>query len=110
MKPNGFSLIEAMLSLTVFLIITLSLLPVLVQTQHSERDLEVKRHALSRLHDHLLIAMADPNPSWPLTKTETIFDSLITVQIESENGLIKACASWQERHQDNQEICLYGAI
>ncbi|MCA0970096.1 hypothetical protein LCM20_05825 [Halobacillus litoralis] len=103
MKHNGFSFVEVMFSFTLLLIVVLTILPLLVEVQLNQKELAVKRHALSTLHDHM--QTLDPS-SLPLPSEVPDPDfSTILYSFKQEGSFIKGCTYFT--HSEKKEICLY---
>lgn len=102
MNSKGFTLAETVFSFSLFLLVTLTVLPILIQVRIEQKDLSTKRQAISTLHDDV-ISWDQPLDVLPLTYTHPDHPSLV-FKFTIKNHLIKGCTT-----TFNKEVCFYGA-
>ncbi|KGX90957.1 hypothetical protein N781_05775 [Pontibacillus halophilus JSM 076056 = DSM 19796] len=103
-REHGFSFVESMLSLNIFLIVTSSLLPVAV-TLHKEMEaLHIETEVLHQLEGELYRQATSSSPS--ATYTKKVNEHPITFTIALEEQYVRGCATWTT-FRTSKEECLY---
>lgn len=109
-NPNGFTLVESLATLSIFLMITLTIVPILYQITLEEEVLKQRRMVQSFLHDELLDTIASSIPiEFPISFNKRVNNGPeITFEFVTENNLLKGCANWNNVKKIQETICLYG--
>ncbi|HZG60497.1 MAG TPA: competence type IV pilus minor pilin ComGE [Anoxybacillus sp.] len=101
---NGFTLIEMLVSLGIWLLVATILLPSFIQISLERKNEELKSTAQQILNEEL--RMYDFTTLHD--KTIRRNDILYTIRWESaENGIMKACIHWQDYTERVVERCGY---
>lgn len=106
---DGFTLLESIVAMTIIFSLMLTILPI-HSTLQLERALnKEKRDITYHLHDELLYALEATNQLKSNYIIETVFTNLQIEFTETKNTL-KACATWIDLKERDQEVCLYGYV
>jgi competence protein ComGE len=98
---NGFTLIEMLVSLGIWLLVATILLPSFIQISLERKNEELKSTAQQILNEELCMTTLHD-------KTIRRNDVLYTIRWEfAENGIMKACIHWQDYTERIVERCGY---
>jgi competence protein ComGE len=98
---NGFTLIEMLVSLGIWLLVATILLPSFIQISLERKNEELKSTAQQILNEELRMTTLHD-------KTIRRNDVLYTIRWEfAENGIMKACIHWQDYTERIVERCGY---
>lgn len=106
-NSNGFSVIEAFVSLGILVLVATSFLPLASFVSYEKEALSHKRQIVLLLHDELQSVLMKND--FPTTR-KVFLDSVVTTFefTNTESRLIKGCATWTNIRNRNEEICIYG--
>lgn len=110
-NSNGFTITEALVSLTIMLIITTVFIPLMSFVSFENKALSHKRLIIHQLHDELQSHLSTDTSAFPVTihhSTESI-DVTYQFQVYEELGVL-GCAYWTNKNNRNEEVCLNGLL
>lgn len=82
--------------------------PAIIMIETEKHVLLDRRQISNLLHDELQIKLID-RPNYQAQIYHVKHNNLeITYQFESEQGLFKGCATWENIKKKNEDICFYG--
>jgi Tfp pilus assembly protein PilV len=106
---EGFSVIEALVSLGILVTITTTFLPLSSLVSYEKEALSQKRKIVLLLHDELQSTLSeDTYPIVQDIELENVTGTFRFFSLDSDSRIIKACASWTSIRNRNEEICMYG--
>ncbi|MFG6114352.1 prepilin-type N-terminal cleavage/methylation domain-containing protein [Halobacillus sp. MO56] len=106
MKYNGFTLVEVIVAFGLLLTLLLSTLPIMMKVNMEEAILTDRRIVTAILHDELLKKVNAPVMG---VMSYSIDDfTNIHVNVEIQDGLVKACADWNNKQNHTEKVCLNG--
>lgn len=98
---NGFTFIEALVSLAVLLVITITLLPLLTQIMIERHNVALKNEAEQLLY-------AEMNRDVQIDKIVTVGEVAYAISwIELGSGMKKVCVRWNDEMNRTVEKCGY---
>ncbi|TGB04315.1 type II secretion system protein [Halobacillus salinus] len=103
MNYRGFTLAETIFSFSLFLLVTLMILPLLIQVKVEQKELSIKRQAISSLHDQI-VSWREPHDALPYSRTDPEHPEVLYT-FQYENGYIQGCADFNTTNM--KEVCLY---
>ncbi|GGA68319.1 type II secretion system protein [Ornithinibacillus halotolerans] len=104
MKNNrGFTVIEVIVSLTIFLLLCTLLIPLVTHISFEREVLSERRAVTYVLHDEMQSKVV---PSSFQREIDSI--SVTFTFNRFEDSLIIGCATWLNIMQRKEEVCLYG--
>ncbi|WP_028783200.1 type II secretion system protein [Thalassobacillus devorans] len=106
MKYNGFTLLEVIVAFGLLLTLMLSTIPIIMKVNLEEAILTDRRKVTSILHDELIKKVNDPGVGL-LSYSINDF-TMINVDFDIKEGLIKACADWANKQNHTEKVCLNG--
>ncbi|KGX89184.1 hypothetical protein [Pontibacillus litoralis] len=107
---NGFISLTSLYSFSLFLILSLSLLPIVATIQAEQSFLQEERHVVHALANELQQALYYKKEAFPFVISTTISSEPVTISFTIDGEMIKGCAHWSTiRHEERKE-CLYGKL
>ncbi|QTM99818.1 hypothetical protein ERJ70_11215 [Sediminibacillus dalangtanensis] len=106
---SGFTTVEALAVFSLFLMVSVTLLPSFLQIKLEDHQLLIKRQVLSQLHDDLIEIAYGKHQENPEQQNyqETWMGVKVTYTFVKETDLTKGCAKWKYAKQEDHEVCLY---
>ncbi|WP_026569959.1 type II secretion system protein [Sediminibacillus terrae] len=106
---RGFTTIEALAVFSVFLMVSVSLLPSFLYIKLEDQQLLIKRQVLSQLHDDLIEIAYGEHQENPENHNhqESKMGVEVMYTFTKETELTKGCAEWKDAKQKEHEVCLY---
>ncbi|SDN07606.1 type II secretion system protein [Sediminibacillus halophilus] len=106
---RGFTTIEALAVFSLFLMVSVTILPGLLHIKMEDYQLLIKRQVLSQLHDDLIEIAYGKQQENPESENyqDTTMGVKVTYTFVNETDLTKGCAKWQYAKQEDHEVCLY---
>jgi len=102
---RGYMLLNSLFSFSLFLILTLSLLPMINTVYKEQRILEERRYWLHTLHDEL--KRKDELTSLPTTIKLGQNKRVASVTFRYKSSLIEGCIEWKNERGTEEDECLY---
>ncbi|MBA2173609.1 prepilin-type N-terminal cleavage/methylation domain-containing protein [Halobacillus locisalis] len=103
-NSRGFTLVETLTAFSLFLFLTLTLLPLLFEVRSSQKDLSIQRLSLSTLHDQLHTIEEKKEATLPLIIQDHRW-SHIYYEFTIEDQHLKGCLKIKE--ETIETICLF---
>lgn len=103
---NGFTLVEVLVAMVIFMVISMTILPLYILVEAERKHLYDKRNIMNGLHDELQL--------WSLTNqlSKTINKEIshrnVKIQFKHEHEWLKGCAYWTDVRSREQTECIYG--
>lgn len=111
MKNNkGFFEVEAIASFSIFLIIMLTLIPIVYQIKTEQETLNERRNAYTQLQGRMLehLYFNESNGSKPLPEDQNSEQYQFSFQFTENNEIVKGCVTWENAKLQEETFCLYG--
>lgn len=105
---KGYIFFHSVLSFSLFLLITLTLLPSISITIKEQQILKDRRTIANHLHSELKTALNHNENKYPYNKSKKINDKLTNFSFTQSQSLIKVCADWINDRDKTESVCLYG--
>ncbi|WP_053219216.1 type II secretion system protein [Virgibacillus senegalensis] len=107
---KGFSTLEAMAAFSIFLMVSVTILPSIYFIKIEDHTLTLKRQVLSQLHEDLLEMSYGDQLENPEQKNYHVIikGRKIDFHFVKETNLIEGCAKWKNAKKEIDEVCLYG--
>ncbi|KGP92017.1 hypothetical protein N780_16530 [Pontibacillus chungwhensis BH030062] len=103
---KGFALLDALYSLSLMLVITLSLFPILQIVFAKQYELETRRKMAVHLHNEL-IQLEENLPDQEIIGV-TVNGIHGSLHVETEQNQVKGCLTWKLNEKGGDEyICFY---
>jgi len=102
---KGYMLLNTLFSFSLFLTLTLSLLPMINTTYKEQMILEERRYWLYTLHDEL--KRNNQSSSLPITTQLNRNEQTAIVTLSRTSSLVKGCIKWQNERGKQERECLY---
>ena len=102
---SGYMLLNSLFSFSLFLILTLSLLPMITTVYKEQLILKERRYWLYALHDEL--QQPEILASLPTTFSLEHHEKIANLTIERQSLLIEGCISWENIRGKEEHECLY---
>lgn len=105
-KCNGFSLLEVLGALSVFLVVVMLMVPIIIKTYEGRTILAYKKEALLLLHNETESYLYDDgyNAVGKDIKTTT---RTYALTIDGEVNLTKLCVHWEVPWNKKGKVCSY---
>jgi len=89
-RDNGFTLIEVLIAMSIFIMIAITIVPIYTLVETERKHLYDKRHIINGLHDELQqwIVTEQLDRTW----TKKMGHRDVTLQFMTENERMKGCA------------------
>lgn len=107
MKNNkGFFEVEAIASFSIFLIIMLTLIPIVYQIKIEQETLNERRNAYTQLQGRMLeqLYFNESNS----TEDQNSERYQFRFQFTESNEIVKGCVTWENAKLQEETFCLYG--
>ena len=104
-KSRGFTLVEVLAAMAIFILIALTLLPLHMTIEQERKNLHDKRIIVNGLHDALQEYIREEKSESRFTKQ--IGHQKVEIQFSEEKELWKGCAVWTDVKQRRQTECLF---
>ncbi|WP_066192993.1 MULTISPECIES: type II secretion system protein [Gracilibacillus] len=105
-KQQGFYLLEALLSVTIFFNGCLTLLPIQYHILLEKQIIQEENAALYFLSNQIQEALL--NKQYDQTAVyEDVLDRPLTLQISHSANLLKGCVTWTNEKETESSKCLY---
>lgn len=105
-KQSGFYLIETLLSLQIFFITILTLLPIQYQLLLEKQILQEKDKVVYFLDKKMNQAAIHP-PEKQTYIYEDVIQTPITITYTTADSLLKGCVNWVNAKKSEDQLCLY---
>ncbi|WP_431798852.1 type II secretion system protein [Halobacillus andaensis] len=102
MNSKGLTLIEVICSFSVLMVASLLIVPLLTDIRSDQKALSEKRNAVSTLQNKLHEYTDSPIAA----RIENNIDG-IKFTFEVQQDYIEGCASWEDRNNKTERLCLY---
>jgi|GEM_PF-1931830 len=105
-NDNGFSLIEALVAMSILMVLVATVIPIDSLIRSERKTLEDKRHISFELHDKMqnIIWEDEISPSHSIE----INNRVVSFEFSETAGLVQGCARWSDKNEEQKEICLFG--
>lgn len=104
---NGYMLFNSILSLSLFLLITLTLLPSISTLYKELSRLQDRREWILILHNEIRQVMYLNENMLPMQKAKTHKGIYGHLTFQTSNALIKGCLEWENHREQLERVCLY---
>lgn len=105
-KQSGFYLTETLISLQIFFISLLTLLPIQHQLLLEKQTLQEKDKVIYFLADKMNQAVIHP-PEKQIYIFEEVIQSPVTITYTTTDSLLKGCVNWVNAKNDKDKLCLF---
>lgn len=105
---KGFVLIEALVTITIILTTVSIIIPSSIIVKKERQVLIDQQRIVTKLHDLIQPYIWDSKLLDKDSFSIKVKDRLVTIDISSEQKLIKGCAQWENVKQKTETFCLYG--
>lgn len=102
LNNKGFTLFEVLISFSLFMTIIMTVVPLIILVETERKVLSERRMYASLLHDELQYMLSSSR------QASSIVHDDVTMTFTRENDFLKGCVTWENKKQQNDEICLYG--
>lgn len=106
-NDKGFSLLETIFSLSLFLLIMLYFIPASITIRVEEAILETRREMLNELDNYLQEALTNTDSIHPMVE-QKIKQTPAIFTFSYEDEYLKGCVEWTNLRNEKEVKCLYG--
>lgn len=103
---NGFSILEVIGALSIFLVVTIVMLPIMIKTYEERSILDYKREALVLLHNETQSYLYDIGYEAVTKEIETGRRTYF-LTLDGEAALVKLCVHWEVPWNKKGKVCNY---
>lgn len=103
---KGFSILEVIGALSIFLVVIMVMLPFLIKTYEERSILDYKREALVLLHNETESYLYDYGYE-PVTKEIITGKRIYLFTLDGESSLEKLCVHWEVPWNKKGKVCGY---
>lgn len=108
LKNKGFTLIEVLVAFSLIMLLITTFIPISTLLQQHTVILSDRRLISSKLHDELIVILADQEKNYPQSFVKHVSGRHVTFVFSAEKELIKGCGEWENVKNIKEKICLYG--
>lgn len=105
MNRNGFTFIEALVSLNIIIFISLTVAPLLTLVMQERVNALLKRDVAYVLYEDLLYRANGNDGTMYYEKTLQQTNVQFTFQLENKH--MRGCANWENKKKRKETFCLY---
>jgi hypothetical protein len=104
---KGYIGLDAIFSFSLFLLLTLFLLPIVMQIKIEQENVMIESKMISAIYFELMELENTSSLKFPITKEVNIQHTEANIQIIKENKLVKGCINWNNYKNEQESKCLY---